>query len=208
MRNWNKFYRKEKNPFGTEPNSAVVYACEHAYLFPGTVLELGVGYGRNALYLAKEGFSVVGVDFSSVAIRRLDRYARERRVKSRVRGVVEDVTKFKFRRSYDNVVSTFMLHCIEKETSLGILEKAKRHTRVGGAHVIVSMLNRGPFYDAYTEDMPDGHFLAPRELKRIYSRDGWNVVRYSEFTVETHTKDKKGMPYQQPAAGVIATRVA
>lgn len=45
------------------------------YLKAGTVLDLACGDGRNAIYLAEEGFEVTGVDFSDEALRRLESFA-------------------------------------------------------------------------------------------------------------------------------------
>lgn len=41
----------------------------------GTVLDLACGDGRNALFLMKKGFKVTGVDFSSMALKRLAMFA-------------------------------------------------------------------------------------------------------------------------------------
>ena len=38
-------------------------------LAPGRAVDLGCGAGGNAVFLAQAGFDVVGVDFSSVALR-------------------------------------------------------------------------------------------------------------------------------------------
>ncbi|RYZ63931.1 MAG: hypothetical protein EOP09_16810, partial [Proteobacteria bacterium] len=46
----------------------------------GRALDIAMGEGRNAVYLAKKGFLVEGVDFSEVAILRAQKWARENRV--------------------------------------------------------------------------------------------------------------------------------
>ena len=47
-------------------------------LEPGKVLDVACGDGRNALYLAEEGFEVCGVDISEVGLARLETFARKR----------------------------------------------------------------------------------------------------------------------------------
>ncbi len=75
---WNKRYESRQRVWTAKPDPAVVaLADEHA---PGTVLDLACGEGRNALYLAERGWTVTAVDFSSVALARLQEYAQARKV--------------------------------------------------------------------------------------------------------------------------------
>lgn len=64
-RSWDDRYR-EKLPWGTEPNRFLVDATRH--LEPGRALDIACGQGRNAVWLASQGWSVTGVDWSEVAI--------------------------------------------------------------------------------------------------------------------------------------------
>jgi 2-polyprenyl-3-methyl-5-hydroxy-6-metoxy-1,4-benzoquinol methylase len=63
---WNDRYRESETVFGHEANQFLVEVA--ADLEPGTALDLGCGQGRNALWLAKLGFTVTGLDLSPVAI--------------------------------------------------------------------------------------------------------------------------------------------
>jgi cyclopropane fatty-acyl-phospholipid synthase-like methyltransferase len=45
-------------------------------IMPGRAITLGCGVGREAIYLAKMGFDVIGVDFSPTAIKRAGKNAR------------------------------------------------------------------------------------------------------------------------------------
>lgn len=74
---WNNFYldRNKSIPFfANKPDENLVSYVEKRMLTSGRVLELGCGPGRNAIYLAKQGFEVDAVDLS---IESLD-WARER----------------------------------------------------------------------------------------------------------------------------------
>jgi SAM-dependent methyltransferase len=53
--------------FTTDPSAIVVEAVKG--LPPGTALDAGMGQGRNALYLARQGWSVSGFDLSAAALR-------------------------------------------------------------------------------------------------------------------------------------------
>jgi len=68
---WNEFYDQtfKKTPFFVnKPDENLVSYLEKKMIRPNKVLELGCGAGRNAIYLAKQGCSVVGVDLSDKAL--------------------------------------------------------------------------------------------------------------------------------------------
>lgn len=47
------------------------------YFKKGSVLDIACGDGRNSLYLLKNNFKVTGIDFSSKALERLEKFAKE-----------------------------------------------------------------------------------------------------------------------------------
>jgi SAM-dependent methyltransferase len=61
-------------------------------LAPGRAVDLGCGAGANAVFLAQAGFDVVGVDFSSVALRKARRASIAANVSERVHLVRGDLT--------------------------------------------------------------------------------------------------------------------
>jgi len=68
---WNEFYQNQSKPvpfFVNKPDENVVSYFKNKQIQAGNVLELGCGAGRNAIYLAKQGCSVVGVDLSEKAL--------------------------------------------------------------------------------------------------------------------------------------------
>lgn len=63
---WDKKYEQTELARGVPPNELLV---EYATALPhGQALDLACGEGRNALWLATRGWTVTGIDFSSVAI--------------------------------------------------------------------------------------------------------------------------------------------
>ena len=69
---YNRMYRRGA-PWETGPRPILVELCETgriapAQLEPARAIDLGCGSGADSVYLATQGFSVTGVDFSSVAI--------------------------------------------------------------------------------------------------------------------------------------------
>ena len=65
---WDERYAAADQVWSSGPNQFV--AAELADLAPGTALDLACGEGRNAIWLARRGWAVTAVDFSSVAVDR------------------------------------------------------------------------------------------------------------------------------------------
>ena len=63
---WDQRYAASELVWSREPNQFV--ATELADLPPGTAVDLAAGEGRNAIWLASQGWSATAVDFSQVAL--------------------------------------------------------------------------------------------------------------------------------------------
>lgn len=79
---------------------------------PGLALDVACGAGRNALHLARRGYTVIAVDISSEGLERLARRAREERLP--VHLVHADLERFALRpRRFDLILnSRFLLRCL------------------------------------------------------------------------------------------------
>jgi len=65
-RSWDAAYLEDKPSFTLEPSTFLVDVVNG--LKPGAALDVGMGQGRNALFLAKQGWTVTGFDVSRVGI--------------------------------------------------------------------------------------------------------------------------------------------
>jgi len=63
---WNRRYAGSELVWTAQPNRFLV--AEASGLRPGRALDLACGEGRNAVWLAEQGWQVTGVDFSEVAL--------------------------------------------------------------------------------------------------------------------------------------------
>ena len=75
---WDERYRAQAYPAGTEPAALLEQLLP--MLPRGRALDLATGAGRNAVFLAANGYCVIGVDSSQVALERAEALARERGV--------------------------------------------------------------------------------------------------------------------------------
>ena len=63
---WNQILTNPKPTFNTQPNAFLVQVARNRT--PGTALDVGMGQGRNAIYLAQEGWAVTGFDPADKAV--------------------------------------------------------------------------------------------------------------------------------------------
>jgi hypothetical protein len=66
---WNPKFAAADYVYGTDPND---FLRQHCHKLPagGTVLSLGEGEGRNAVFLAEKGFAVTALDAANAGLPR------------------------------------------------------------------------------------------------------------------------------------------
>ena len=100
---WNKRYDTETYILGKEP---VEFLKEHINILPGgKALDIAMGEGRNAVFLAKNGFEVDGCDVSEIAVKKTLELAKENNV--RVNVFVADLEIYKPPKDTYDVVACF-----------------------------------------------------------------------------------------------------
>jgi tellurite methyltransferase len=102
-RHWDKLYNTRSYVFGKEP---ALFLKDHSHLLHGgRALDIAMGEGRNAVFLARRGFTVDGVDISEVALRKAKRLARENRVD--ITTIIADLTNYQIKPDSYNVILNF-----------------------------------------------------------------------------------------------------
>jgi SAM-dependent methyltransferase len=100
------------------------------------VLELGCGPGANLWFLAREGFSFVGIDGSATAINQAETRLDEECPGWRARGelIVGDITSItsSFEPVFDAVIDSECVYCTPYEEALGIYAESRRVLKDGG----------------------------------------------------------------------------
>jgi SAM-dependent methyltransferase len=68
-RDWNEDYKAVQMPWDTgKPDEQLVELVRAKRIAPGRTLEIGCGTGTNALWLAEQGFDVLGIDLAPLAV--------------------------------------------------------------------------------------------------------------------------------------------
>src|SRR5262245_55380951 len=99
------------------------------------VLDIGVGTGRNTLFLARFGFRVDAIDSSAQGVDEINRYAKSHALP--VRAIVHDIRESDPQfREYELILCTLMLHYLTPERANSVLANARMDATPGTLHVI------------------------------------------------------------------------
>lgn len=94
------------------------------------VLDLGCGQGRDALFIARAGHRVVGVDLSPAGIADMTRVARAEGLD--VTGIVADIAQFEPDGAFDVVLIDRTLHMLGAGSRHAVLARLAGHVVPGG----------------------------------------------------------------------------
>jgi 2-polyprenyl-3-methyl-5-hydroxy-6-metoxy-1,4-benzoquinol methylase len=131
-RDWDDRYASGRLGWAAEPGRLVME--EITYLPPGRALDLGAGAGRNAVWLALQGWRVTGVDYSAVGLEKARLLAEARGV--RVDWVRTDVREYQpAPRSFELVLAAY-LHLPAADLDL-VLRRGAAALAPGGVLLVV-----------------------------------------------------------------------
>lgn len=150
--------------FQTSPTSLLVEAVRnHA---PGKALDVGMGQGRNSIYLAQQGWQVTGFDVSEVGLAEARRLATAAGVHINI--VLASDEEFDFGISQWDLIA--IIYPIEKRSTYRVRKALKP-----GGLVVVECAHKEAGNAPYAYDT--------NELLRIF--DGFRILKY-EDTVGMH----------------------
>jgi SAM-dependent methyltransferase len=130
---WNERYATAEYVWKADPNVFLVAELEG--LTPGRALDLACGEGRNAVWLAEQGWTVTGVDFSDVGLDKGRRLATERGVE--VDWVCADATAWPPPEQGYDLVAVFYLQ-LPSQARRVALTAAGRALAPGGTLLVVA----------------------------------------------------------------------
>jgi len=101
---------------------------------PGAALDLGIGQGRNALYLAENGWDVTGVDISDVAVGQ----ARENAAKKQlaIKTVIANLDAYDFGENQWDLITSFYMHSWHRNSKTDVPARILRGLKPGGVLVM------------------------------------------------------------------------
>ncbi|WP_422376777.1 class I SAM-dependent methyltransferase [Roseibium sp.] len=122
-------YRETPHALG-EPTQAFVDFFNRLDASGLSVLDVGCGQGRDALFIARLGHSVTGVDLSSSGIEQLGADAVRENLP--IRGVVADLEHYAPEEDFDIVLIDRTLHMLDEPVRLDLLKRLLPAVKAGG----------------------------------------------------------------------------
>ena len=113
---WDRKYGRPEYVYGTEPNRFLVDHVTGCLKPGGEVLTLGEGEGRNAVWLAGQGYVVTAVDYSRPALEKLHILARSQGVE--VCSYLSDVMDFELGEARWDAVVLLHMHLPPQKRSV------------------------------------------------------------------------------------------
>jgi tellurite methyltransferase len=164
---WDQLFSTQEYVFGKEP---ALFLKEKVTQIPvGRALDIAMGEGRNAVFLAKKGFAVEGVDISDVAVQKAKLLARENSVE--IRTTVADLNTYQIRPESYALIATIQY------LQRSLIPQIKAGVRRGGYVVY-----ENPTVEELKRDsgrnLRRDYLLESGELKRLFS--DFEIVEYSE----------------------------
>ncbi len=170
---WNEQYQKSPFQKGKEPSPFLLEMLPR--MRTGKVLDVGMGEGRNAVYLAQKGYSVKGFDASQTAVEHAQTLARDTGVSIDAQRVDLDLFLFGL-MEYDSIVMTFF-----KPPTVRYYSEMIRALKQGGTLLVESWMIEELTEIIGPEESYRDFYFRPNEL--LNHLKGMRILFYQEGLV-------------------------
>jgi ubiquinone/menaquinone biosynthesis C-methylase UbiE len=127
------------------PQQAFVKLVERGEMTPSRVLDIGSGPGENTIFLAEQGFSAVGIDFTPEAVDIARNRAAQHEVDAEfVQGNVLDLEQFFEANSFDYVIDSGLFHSIRSDDLDQFVRQVEHVLRPGGVYYMLCFSDKEP----------------------------------------------------------------
>ena len=159
---WDTVFANPDSSVSRRPNRWLVEAVKG--LKPGKALDMGMGFGRNSLYLAQQGWDVTGFDIAAKSVEQARAHAVQLGVT--MHAIVESHDRFDYgRERWDLVVDSYEFQPVRT-----LNRKIRDSLKPGGLWVI----------EGFEKSPQMGFGFESGELLKLM--DGMKIVRYEEVT--------------------------
>jgi|TARA_B100001750_G_scaffold233214_1_gene233162 SAM-dependent methyltransferase len=190
INHWDQYYKKDNVP--AFPSSFAEYVA-NKLINQQTILEVGCGNGRDAIFLASQGHLVTGLDRSGEAIELCKKLYSDDSLKFFF-GTITDIAKIN-KKKYDLIYSRFVIHAMSLNEEIKTLNMSHKLLSKDGQLFIECRSIKDPLSCkgdilSNTERI-EGHyrrFIILEEFKERLVKVGFKIIK----TIESNGLAKFG----------------
>ena len=164
-----------------------------------TVLDIGCGEGKDAVYMAQQGCKVTAFDLTESGIRKLNKLALNRSVE--IEAFVADINDFEINKQYDIIYSTGTIQYLFDENIPSFFNKINDMTKIGGI-VYFNVFVEKPFLELPPDWDKEEKMWKTGKLFSYFS--DWKIHTIKEFIFEDNSG---GVKHYHCMDTVMAERV-
>lgn len=181
MSRYDKHYQQE-NLFGQPYPEFVTFM--RAWEPKGSVLDVGCGQGRDALFLAGLGYDVTGIDASQLGISQMLDAAEARHLS--LNGIVADFYDYDFSQTYDVIVLDSILHFHKKDLDREVALLHKLTAQLNPSGLICLFVHKSKAKERqlkqfFAQNYPTWPILATRHINYTYQEPDTGFESNSQF---------------------------
>lgn len=193
-------YRSDEYFWGVQPSAMCLKVLElMPPTRPLTLLDIGCGEGKDAVFFARCGYKVSAFDISDAGIEKTKRLAKEANVYVDV--FKANILDFRLERSYDILFSNGVLQHVKKELREEIFANYKAYTAVGGINAFQCLIEK-PFI----EEIPGKNTVSDHwksgQLFTLYH--DWYLEDCSEYVFDCNSS---GIAHKHAANRMFARKL-
>lgn len=163
---WNGKFNDPKTQFKREPSRLLIDATRDRK--PGSAIDLGMGEGRNAIYLAQHGWQVTGVDLADAGVAQAKTRAAELHVN--LTAVVDSLDHYDLGKHRWDLIAMFYVHAWYHGAKSANMARLKEALKPGGLLVVEGFAG------------PERYMFQMNELLQDFPE--MRVLRYEDLQAE------------------------
>lgn len=152
------------------------------------VLDIGCGEGKDAVYMAKQGYTVYAFDVTKSGIAKTQRLAKENNVE--INAFIADINNFEINEKFDIIYSTGTIQYLDDDKIDNFFKKVKDITKPNGINWFNVFVDK-PFIPL-PPDWDEGEKLWPTAKLFTYYPD-WKFERIDETIFDCNSA---GIPHK------------
>ena len=173
-------------PWDTKAPNENVVTWQEGGLVRGDVLDVGCGFGDNAIYLAKNGHTVTGLDISPTALITAERRAKDAGID--VKFAVADSTKLEgYTDAFDTVIDSGMFHCLDDDGRRSYAAAVHRATRPGASLLLSCFSDANPVGEEWPRPA-----VSEETLGDVLGGAGWDIASLEPAMVRSELDSAQG----------------